>query len=56
MELAFPLSDLVSPEFGLAVSSSRALGINNSGMIAGTQQAVYPGDWTSFIAVPVDQP
>jgi len=56
MELAFPLSDLVSPETGLADNSSIALGINDSAMIVGAQQSVYPGDWTSFIAVPVDQP
>jgi len=48
-----PLGDLVSPETGLADNSSIALGINDSAMIVGAQQSVYPGDWTSFIAVPV---
>ena len=50
------LGDLVPPETGLADISSVALGINDSAMIVGAQQAVYPGYWTSFIAVPVVQP
>jgi len=47
------LDDLVPPETGLADISSLASHINDSGMIVGAQQSVYPGNWTSFIAVPV---
>jgi len=50
------LGELVAAETGLADISSVALGINDRGMIVGAQQAVYPGNWTSFIAVPVEQP
>ena len=50
------LGDLVPTETGLADISSIAVGINDSGMIVGAQQSEYPGNWTSFIAVPVEQP
>ena len=50
------LSDLVPAETGLADGSSNITGINDGGMIVGSQQSDYSGPSTSFIAVPVDEP
>ena len=46
-----PLSELVSPESILADGSCTAEGVNDSGVIVGSQQLAFP--FSAFIALPV---